>query len=127
MARVLMAEAEERLVALVAEAPRGDGHVVETAGGYEVIVLDVTLPGIDDLTICRRLRDAGGWAAVLLLSTRDTVADRVSGLDAGADDYLVKPFAVVELCARVRALAQTRRLVRSRTVRGRSDPRSGAA
>ena len=69
MARVLMAEAEERLVALVAEALRGDGHVVETAGGNEVIVLDVTLTGIDDLTICRRLRDAGGWAAVLLLST----------------------------------------------------------
>jgi len=118
MARILMAEDEERMAALVASALRNDGHSVEVehtgdgalttalATPYDVIVLDVMLPEVDGFTICRRLRDARVRAAVLMLTARDAVADRVSGLDAGADDYLVKPFAIAELCARVRALTR---------------------
>jgi two-component system response regulator MprA len=70
----------------------------------DLLVLDVGLPGLDGLAVCRRLRDKGLALPVLLLTARDAVADRVAGLDAGADDYLVKPFAAEELLARVRAL-----------------------
>src|SRR5262245_16989986 len=76
------------------------------ANGYDAIVLDVMLPGIDGLETCRGLRDGGVWAPVLMLTARDSVEDRVAGLDAGADDYLVKPFAFAELLARLRALAR---------------------
>jgi two-component system, OmpR family, response regulator len=71
-----------------------------------VIVLDVMLPGIDGFETCRRLRKNGIWAPVLMLTARDSVEDRVAGLDTGADDYLVKPFAFAELLARLRALAR---------------------
>ena len=70
----------------------------------DVLVLDIGLPGLDGLAVCRRLRDKGLALPILLLTARDAVADRVAGLDAGADDYLVKPFATEELLARVRAL-----------------------
>ena len=70
----------------------------------DAVVLDVLMPGIDGLEVCRRLRQAGDRTPVLMLTARDAVADRVAGLDAGADDYLVKPFALEELLARVRAL-----------------------
>jgi two-component system response regulator MprA len=70
----------------------------------DLLVLDVGLPGLDGLAVCRRLRDKGLALPILLLTARDAVADRVDGLDAGADDYLVKPFAAAELLARVRAL-----------------------
>src|SRR5436305_2543164 len=70
----------------------------------DLVVLDVAMPGIDGLAACRRLRSRGLAVPVLLLTARDAVADRVAGLDAGADDYLVKPFATEELLARVRAL-----------------------
>jgi two-component system response regulator MprA len=70
----------------------------------DAIVLDVAMPGLDGLEVCRRLRDAGDRTPVLMLTARDTVDDRVAGLDAGADDYLVKPFALKELKARLRAL-----------------------
>ena len=73
---------------------------------YDAIVLDVMLPGIDGFETCRRLRAGGVWAPVLMLTARDAVEDRVSGLDTGADDYLVKPFAFAELLARLRALAR---------------------
>lgn len=118
MAQVLVAEDEARMAALVADSLSGDGHRVQvehTGGGalatatarpFDVIVLDVMLPEIDGFTICRRLREAGVRSAVLMLTARDAVEDRVNGLDAGADDYLVKPFAVAELRARVRALAR---------------------
>ncbi|MDP9482454.1 MAG: response regulator transcription factor [Chloroflexota bacterium] len=71
---------------------------------YDLVVLDVVLPGFDGFEVCRRLRRTGFEAPILMLSARDQVDDRVSGLDAGADDYLAKPFAAVELLARVRAL-----------------------
>jgi two-component system response regulator MprA len=76
----------------------------------DVVVLDVTMPGVDGLAVCRRLREDGDVRPVLMLTARDAVADRVAGLDAGADDYLVKPFALDELVARLRALL--RRTVR---------------
>jgi two-component system, OmpR family, response regulator MprA len=71
---------------------------------YEVVILDVSMPHMDGLEVCRRLRDAGDRTPVLMLTAREQIDDRVAGLDAGADDYLVKPFALRELMARVRAL-----------------------
>ena len=71
---------------------------------YEVVILDISMPHVDGLEVCRRLREGGDRTPVLMLTARDQVDDRVAGLDAGADDYLVKPFALRELLARVRAL-----------------------
>ncbi len=73
---------------------------------YDAIVLDVMLPGIDGFETCRRLRADGVWAPVLILTARDAIEDRVSGLDSGADDYLAKPFSFAELAARLRALVR---------------------
>ena len=88
-------------------AGRGEDAVwMAEAHDYDAIVLDVMLPGIDGFETCRRLRAAGVWAPVLMLTARDAVEDRVAGLDHGADDYLVKPFAFAELLARLRALAR---------------------
>src|SRR5205807_10211919 len=75
----------------------------------DLVVLDVMMPGLDGLEVCRRLRAAAGEVPILMLTARDTVSDRVAGLDAGADDYLVKPFAFDELLARVRALLRRAR------------------
>ena len=80
----------------------------------DLLVLDVTMPGVDGLAVCRRLRAKGIGGAILMLTARDSVADRVAGLDAGADDYLVKPFAMEELVARLRALARRGRDDRAR-------------
>lgn len=73
---------------------------------YDAIVLDVMLPGIDGFAVCERLRREGIWSPVLMLTARDSIADRVAGLDGGADDYLTKPFAFLELLARLRALVR---------------------
>jgi two-component system OmpR family response regulator len=75
-------------------------------GEFDAIVLDVMLPGIDGFEVCRRMREGGTWAPVLMLTARDSVEDRVRGLDTGADDYLTKPFSLSELSARLRALAR---------------------
>jgi DNA-binding response OmpR family regulator len=77
-----------------------------TSGSYDVIVLDVLLPHMDGFTVCRELRNVRVRAGILMLTARDAISDRVAGLDAGADDYLTKPFATEELLARVRALAR---------------------
>jgi len=77
---------------------------LEANGHVDAVVLDVLMPGIDGLEVCRRIRRDGSEVPVLMLTARDAVGDRVSGLDAGADDYLVKPFALEELLARIRAL-----------------------
>jgi two-component system OmpR family response regulator len=88
-------------------APNGEEALVSArASEYDAIVLDVMLPGINGFETCRRLREGGVWAPVLMLTARDSVEDRVAGLDTGADDYLVKPFAFAELLARLRALAR---------------------
>jgi two-component system OmpR family response regulator len=76
------------------------------ATDYDAIVLDVMLPGRSGFEVCQILRESGVWAPVLMLTARETVADRVAGLDSGADDYLVKPFALAELHARLRSLAR---------------------
>jgi len=116
--RVLVVEDEPRMASLIRRGLVGEGLAADVAGSgedglwlaeshdYDAIVLDVMLPGIDGFETCRRLRAAGVWAPVLMLTARDAVEDRVAGLDAGADDYLVKPFAFAELLARLRALAR---------------------
>jgi two-component system OmpR family response regulator len=88
-------------------AHTGDGGYQRAANvAYDVIVHDVLLPGGSGFEVCDRLRRRGVWTPVLLLTARDAVADRVRGLDGGADDYLTKPFRLVELLARIRALAR---------------------
>ena len=84
----------------------GDALVMARAVEYDAIVLDVMLPGLNGFEVCRRLRDVGVWSPVLMLTARNAVEDRVAGLDAGADDYLPKPFAFAELLARLRALVR---------------------
>jgi two-component system OmpR family response regulator len=96
---------EEGLAADVAQT--GDDAIwMARATEYDAIVLDVMLPGTDGFEVCRRLREAGTWSPVLMLTARDAVEDRVAGLDAGADDYLTKPFSFAELLARLRALVR---------------------
>src|SRR5262249_8022383 len=116
--RVLVVEDETRMARLVKRGLEEEGHAVDVAADgpeglwlatenrYAAIVLDVMLPGFGGFELCRRLRAAGVWAPVLMLTARDAVGDRVQGLDAGADDYLVKPFSLLELAARLRALAR---------------------
>ncbi len=106
MARVLeRALAEEGYVVDVAgDGPEGLWKATEQS--YGAIVLDIMLPGFDGLELCRRLREKDIWVPVLMLTARDEVGDRVRGLDAGADDYLVKPFSLLELAARLRALTR---------------------
>jgi two-component system OmpR family response regulator len=116
--RALIVEDELRMASLIRRGLTKEGLAVDVAkdgeealwmaqsSNYDVIVLDVMLPGINGFETCRRLRTSGVWAPVLMLTARDSVDDRVAGLDTGADDYLVKPFAFAELLARLRALAR---------------------
>ena len=97
-------EEEGHAVDLAADGP--EGLWLATENPYAAIVLDVMLPGFDGFELCRKLRAAGVWAPVLMLTARDAVNDRVRGLDAGADDYMVKPFSLLELAARLRALVR---------------------
>ena len=118
--RVLVVEDEQRLARLlrrmleeerytVDEAHDGiDGEELAKSGEYDAIVLDVMLPGRSGTAVCENLRQNRVGTPILMLTARDTVEDRVNGLDAGADDYLVKPFAFAELLARLRALTRRR-------------------
>src|SRR3954464_15332219 len=83
-----------------------DALGMASSAPYDAVLLDVMLPGIDGYETCRRLRDDGVWTPIIMITARDGVPDRVRGLDAGADDYLVKPFALDELLARLRAIAR---------------------
>ncbi len=125
--RLLLVEDDPMIGEAVAEALRGDGHAVDWAqdgnGGaralaagapYAALLLDLGLPGRDGLKLLAELRARGDPLPVLVMTARDTVADRIAGLDAGADDYLVKPFDLDELLARVRALL--------RRAAGRAEP-----
>ena len=87
-------------------ADGGEALALARDARYDAVVLDVMMPGIDGLEVCRRLRHAGDDTPILMLTARDAIGDRVAGLDAGADDYLVKPFAYDELSARLRALTR---------------------
>jgi two-component system OmpR family response regulator len=116
--RVLVVEDDVRMAAAIRRGLRFEGLVVDIAGGgeegllkagatdYDAVVLDVMLPGLDGFETCRRLRASGQWLPVLMLTARDSVEDRVRGLDGGADDYLTKPFSLAELLARLRALVR---------------------
>jgi two-component system, OmpR family, response regulator len=116
--RVLVVEDETRMAALIRRGLVEEGHAADVAAAgedavwmaeahpYDAIVLDVMLPGLSGFETCRRLRNGGVWTPVLMLTARDAVDDRVAGLDAGADDYLTKPFSLAELLARLRALAR---------------------
>jgi two-component system, OmpR family, response regulator len=106
MARLLKRGLEEEGHAVDVGTDGPEGFWLATENNYAAIVLDVMLPGFDGFELCRRLRAAGDWTPVLMLTARDAVDDRVRGLDAGADDYLVKPFSLLELGARLRALAR---------------------
>ena len=114
--RVLVVEDEVKMASLLKRGLEEEGYAVDIASDgltgvwmgaehpYDAIVLDVMLPDIDGFGVCRKLREAGRWSPVLMLTARDAVDDRVAGLDAGADDYLTKPFSFAELLARLRAL-----------------------
>jgi two-component system, OmpR family, response regulator len=116
--RVLVVEDELKMASLLLRGLSEEGHAADVARTgddalwmadavpYDAIVLDVMLPGADGFEVCRRLRDRGVWSPVLMLTARGAVHDRVAGLDAGADDYLAKPFSFAELLARLRALAR---------------------
>jgi two-component system, OmpR family, response regulator len=116
--RVLIVEDELKMAGLLRRGLREEGLAADVARtgddavwmaratDYDAIVLDVMLPGADGFEVCRRLREAGTWSPVIMLTARDAVNDRVAGLDAGADDYLTKPFSFAELLARLRALAR---------------------
>jgi DNA-binding response OmpR family regulator len=116
--QILIAEDERRMAELLGQALTEEGHHVVVAqdgreafeiarsSAFDVIVLDVMLPGMDGLAVARRLREARNQTPVLMLTARDSPADIVNGLDAGADDYLTKPFSVDVLLARVRAVSR---------------------
>jgi DNA-binding response OmpR family regulator len=116
--RILLVEDERKISAYVKRGLEESGYAVDPAytgrealdwaesAPYDVIILDILLPEMDGLSVCRELRKRGDRTPVLMLTARDTVDDRVAGLDAGADDYLVKPFAIKELFARLRALTR---------------------
>jgi two-component system OmpR family response regulator len=116
--RVLIVEDDIPMAAALRRGLRTEGFVADVAARgedalwmagateFDAIVLDLMLPGIDGFETCRRLREDGVWTPILMLTARDTVEDRVRGLDQGADDYLTKPFSLAELLARLRALGR---------------------
>jgi two-component system, OmpR family, response regulator len=116
--RVLVVEDDVKMAGLIRRGLRSDGMAADVAAtgetalwmagstDYDAIVLDVMLPGMDGFDVCKRLREDGRWAPVLMLTARDAIEDRVQGLDTGADDYLTKPFSFAELSARLRALVR---------------------
>src|SRR5690349_27918 len=125
---VLIVEDETDIVSPLVKALEREGYEVDQAttgkdairaagrNGHDIVILDLGLPDMDGIEVCRKLRDGGYEGAVLMLTARARELDRVVGLDAGADDYLAKPFGLAELLARLRAL------LRRTTVRASSDP-----
>ncbi|TMK19712.1 MAG: response regulator transcription factor [Actinobacteria bacterium] len=116
--RVLVVEDEPKMARILRRGLEDEGYAIDTApdgidglhmateNDYDAVILDVMLPGHDGFEVCRKMRSRSRWAPVLMLTARDGVTDRVQGLDAGADDYLSKPFSFEELLARVRALVR---------------------
>ena len=118
--RVLVVEDERKIAGFIARGLKEEGYAVDLASDgeeghflastneYDLLILDLMLPKTDGLSLCRSLRREGYTAAIIMLTARDTVRDKVTGLDAGADDYVTKPFAFEELLARIRALLRVR-------------------
>jgi DNA-binding response OmpR family regulator len=116
--RVLVVDDDVRLCSVIARGLEEEGYAVDVAHDgeegqymaeihdYDLVILDIMMPKVDGISVCRHLREGGRESAILMLTAKDAVADRVQGLDAGADDYLPKPFAFDELSARVRALTR---------------------
>jgi two-component system OmpR family response regulator len=116
--RVLIVEDDLRMAAAIRRGLQAENVVADVASNgedalwmagsteFDAVVLDVMLPGMDGFETCRRLREDGVWVPIIMLTARDAIEDRVQGLDKGADDYLVKPFSLAELLARLRALAR---------------------
>jgi len=114
--RILLVEDDASVAGFITKGLREEQYAVDTTGGgeegfymantipYDVVILDVMVPKMDGFSLCRKLRETGHITPILLLTARDTIEDRVTGLDTGADDYLTKPFAFPELLARIRAL-----------------------
>jgi two-component system copper resistance phosphate regulon response regulator CusR len=126
--RILLVEDDRAIARFVAKGLREQAYAVDVVvdgdeagyklsiNDYDAIILDVMIPGRDGFQVCRDLRSAGIAAPVIMLTARDTVRDRITGLDSGADDYLTKPFAVAELLARLRALLRRGQVVRPPTI-----------
>jgi len=120
--RVLVVEDDAKMASLIRRGLLEEGYAADVAGdgenalwmagatSYDAIVLDVMLPGTDGFEVSRQLRHDGIWSPVLMLTARDSVEDRVNGLDSGADDYLTKPFSFAELLARLRALTRREKI-----------------
>jgi DNA-binding response OmpR family regulator len=114
--KILLVEDQKKIVSFICSGLRSEGHTIDTAldgaeglflaeeNNYDLLIIDVLLPGLDGRTLCQKLRKAGQDTPIIMLSALDSVEDRVKGLDAGADDYLTKPFSFEELLARIRAL-----------------------
>ncbi len=127
--RVLVVEDEPQIADFIARGLSENGYSVDTAGDgeeaiqwpavaeFDVIILDVMLPLVDGIQVCTTLRERGVRTPILMLTARDAIEDRVAGLDSGADDYLVKPFAFAELLARVRALIRREPVLRGNVLR----------
>lgn len=116
--RILIVEDEPRMAALIRQGLEEEAYAVDVVGNgrevlpwvqsadYDIILLDIMLPGMNGVDVCRQLRGEGFTMPIIMLTARDTMPDKIKGLDSGADDYLVKPFAIEELTARLRALAR---------------------
>ncbi|MDQ2937398.1 MAG: response regulator transcription factor [Acidobacteriota bacterium] len=126
--RILLVEDDRRIARFVTKGLREQSYAVDVTGDgedaiyklsvndYDAVILDVMIPGRDGFHVCRDLRSAGIAVPVIMLTARDTVQDRITGLDSGADDYLTKPFAVTELLARLRALLRRGRAIRPASI-----------
>ena len=127
--KILIIEDEKKIVSFVKNGLKSEGFTVDSANDgeegmfmagesqYDLIVLDVMLPGMDGITICKKLRSMGKTTPIIMLTAKDAVEDRVKGLDAGADDYLTKPFSFAELLARIRALTRRHQTAKSKTLK----------
>ena len=123
--RILVVDDDVRLCSVISRGLTEEGYAVDMAhdgeegqylaeiNDYDLVILDVMMPKVDGVTVCRNLREQRNESTILMLTAKDAIADRVSGLDAGADDYLIKPFAFDELVARVRALTRRGATTRS--------------
>ena len=116
--RILIVEDDHKIAQSIKKGLEQEGYAVDitfdgedaydflTTESYELVVLDLMLPGIDGVTLCKKLREEGNHIAILMLTAKGAVGDKVDGLNSGADDYLTKPFAFAELVARVKALTR---------------------